>query len=390
MVVRASSEQERNDSLKEEQKRIALIERALSIYTPSGSEQKLAELIFYELESINLNPEFDRVGNVLCSCGEDSSRSILLCGHMDTVPGILPVRREGDIIYGRGACDAKGSLLSLLFAFENLARDPSLKGKVTFAAVVDEENRSLGLKHIIENNIRADFAIFGEPCGLSKVTIGYRGHMPTTIRVRTHEAHGSAPWLAQNSAELAFSLYDRIKGLWPSANNSSTHEISVKNVSVALTEIHGGTVHNVTPLETSITLDIRIPNRITIHEARQSLEVFLEEVRKENPDATFVAEYDEPTEPYRSRLDSELVRSISRAMLKSHGPIRPMFVEKSGTGDMNKYARAFGVDAVTYGPGDTKLSHTPEEAVNISEVFACADIIVRAVLELFQMGNRER
>ena len=128
---------------------------------------------------------------------------------------------------------------------------------MTFAAVTEEERRSLGLKQLINDNVKASYAIFGEPCGLSKVTIGYRGHLPTKITVETEEAHGSAPWLAQNSAELAFSIYERLKRSWEKKKGAK--ENSVDEVSVALTEIHGGSVHNVTPLRTSMSVDIRVP-----------------------------------------------------------------------------------------------------------------------------------
>ena len=55
---------------------------------------------------------------------------------------------------------------------------------------------------------------------------------------------------------------------------------------------------------------------------------------------------------------------------------------------MNTYAIAFGVDAVTYGPGEAKLSHSSEEKVSISEIFACADIVSNATLELFEMNQK--
>ena len=105
------------------QKRAALILDVLNAYSPSGSEQGVAKIIFDELSSTGLKPEYDEAGNVICSTGpsSDEGKSVLLCGHMDTVPGELPVRRDGDLAFGRGACDAKGPLMSLLFAFEDLA-----------------------------------------------------------------------------------------------------------------------------------------------------------------------------------------------------------------------------------------------------------------------------
>ena len=55
---------------------------------------------------------------------------------------------------------------------------------------------------------------------------------------------------------------------------------------------------------------------------------------------------------------------------------------------MNTYALAFGVDAVTYGPGDTKLSHTPAERVDIEEIFACSRILRGATFEYFALDKR--
>ncbi|HZW58063.1 MAG TPA: M20/M25/M40 family metallo-hydrolase [Nitrososphaerales archaeon] len=371
-------------------RRLALIERALSTYSPSGNERPFAQLIFDELSSLSLRPQFDSAGNVLCFSGptEDNERSILLCGHMDTVPGELPFRREGDMVYGRGACDAKGPLLSLLFAFEHIALEGTQR--VIFAAVTEEERTSAGLKQLLKDNVSASCAIFGEPCGLSKVTIGYRGHLPTTISVETKETHGSAPWLVQNSAELAFSIYNALKAMLSGQQqvDSLQRRDSVDSVSVALTEIHGGTAHNVTPLKTEMTLDIRIPQSSTVKKLEDQVLSIIESYRKDYPEANISADFDDPTEPYKARIDSDLVRAISRAMLKANVPIRPTYIEKSGTGDMNSYARHFGVDAITYGPGNTKLSHTADEAVSIKEIFDCSRVLVSTAREYYAMRSK--
>src|SRR5207245_4286884 len=102
------------------ERRIALIEKAISIYSPSGSEQVLASLLYTELKDLGLDPRIDSAGNMICEVGS-GEKSLLFCGHMDTVPGEIEVRRDGNWLYGRGACDAKGPLMSLLFAFEDIA-----------------------------------------------------------------------------------------------------------------------------------------------------------------------------------------------------------------------------------------------------------------------------
>ena len=100
--------------------RTGLVRSAIATYSPSGQESNIARLIHDELASKGFTPRIDSAGNVVCEHGEGDA-SILLCGHMDTVPGELEVKLETGVIFGRGACDAKGALLSLLFAFEDLA-----------------------------------------------------------------------------------------------------------------------------------------------------------------------------------------------------------------------------------------------------------------------------
>ena len=93
------------------------MKKALELYTPSRSEAALANMIkdkcVNELgfEQVNI----DNVGNIIATKGTGEPR-ILLCGHMDTVPGQVPVRIEDGHIYGRGASDAKAPLIAMLLA----------------------------------------------------------------------------------------------------------------------------------------------------------------------------------------------------------------------------------------------------------------------------------
>ncbi len=371
----------------ERERRIALAERAISIYSPSGDEKVFAEFLKSELQDHGLKPKIDSAGNVICEIGSGNI-SLLLCGHMDTVPGKLSVKIKDNFLYGRGACDAKGALLSMLFAFEDIAlefqRDPSKEklGKIIFAGVTEEERESVGLMELIKNGVRADAAIFGEPCGVEKVTIGYRGHVTVNVEIETKEVHGSAPWLSINAAEVAFSLYKRAKEQWPCEKPESTD-----CVSVALTKIHSGDVHNVIPGRAGMTLDIRIPAGIHVGEVMSKIQSLASSFGSK--EVSVSVGFGEPTEPYRTPLNSTLVRAINRSLIKS-GFSRSSFVTKSGTGDMNTYALSFGADAVTYGPGDTKLSHTNEERVDLEEIFACSKILGASAFELFALYERNQ
>ncbi len=372
---------------RERERRLGLLERALSIYSPSGEETELAEFLKTELENRSLKPRIDPVGNLICEIGSGRN-SLLLCGHMDTVPGRLPVKRDGDFLYGRGACDAKGALLSMLFAFEDIAKDfqqdanKNRLGRIIFAGVTEEERESLGLFELIRSNVRADSAIFGEPGGVDKVTIGYRGHVTAYVEIETKEVHGSAPWLTTNAAELAFSIYEKAKEQWPCEKPESTD-----CVSVALTQIHSGNVHNVIPGKAAMTLDIRMPLGFGSVEVMSKIRSLVSSLSSREVSAS--VRFGEPTEAYKTPLNSLLVRAMNRSILRS-GISKSNFVTKSGTGDMNTYALSFGADSLTYGPGDTKLSHTSEERIDIREVFACSEVLRACAFELFALRERNQ
>ncbi len=362
------------------QERIDFAVKAISAYSPSGEESELANLISNRLVSKGFQPKTDAAGNVVCQNGAGSV-SLLLCGHMDTVPGGLPVKQENGMLHGRGACDAKGPLLSLLYAFEDLSASKT-RAKLIFAAVTGEELMSVGLAELIKNGIRSDYAIFGEPGGVARITVGYRGHVTIRLEVLTPEVHASAPKLTTNSAELLFEIYNSIKEELDAVNSDSTSRISA-----SLTEISGGTAHNVIPGRVRATIDVRTPVGFSNSQAVEKINKVISAFQKVNSEAKITVNLTDATEPYRVRLDSPLVRAVSRSILKSGE--KPMLVTKSGTGDMNTYALNYGIDAITYGPGDAKLSHTANEQVSLNEIFACTMIIVNSSEELISILERK-
>ena len=365
----------------QENRRIDFAVKTISTYSPSGSENVLADLIRDELSEQGHQPKIDAAGNVLCEYGVGKT-SLLFCGHMDTVPGELPVKNHNGEVYGRGACDAKGALLSLLFAFEDLANSGT-KAKIIFAAVTGEELMSVGLAELIKNNVRTDYAIFGEPGGVSRITVGYRGHVTIRLEVVTPEVHASAPKLTTNAAELMFDVYNSIKHGLDAVNSDSTDRVSA-----SLTEISGGAAHNVIPGKVRATIDVRVPVGFSNAEALKKINNVVAVCQTSNPDAKISVQLSDATEPYRVKLDSPLVRAFSRSILRTSE--KPSMVTKSGTGDMNTYALAYGIDAVTYGPGDAKLSHTSDEHVSFKEIFACTAVLVNATKELVAMRNKSK
>ena len=172
-----------------------MLEKALRLYTPSLSEKPMAEFLADKCDDLGFEDiQIDEVGNLIAKKGSGYPR-ILLCGHMDTVPGKIKVRKEGDSLYGRGASDAKAPLMAMLFAASSIQNND---GTVIFVGAVDEEGNATGIKNLVKSKLDIDYAVFGEPSGLKQVTIAYKGRIAINLKVNVgNSSHASAPWLSK-------------------------------------------------------------------------------------------------------------------------------------------------------------------------------------------------
>ncbi|MFL6453023.1 MAG: M20/M25/M40 family metallo-hydrolase [Nitrososphaeraceae archaeon] len=363
---------------------VELLKKSLEQYTPSRSEASLANMIkdkcVNELgfEQVNI----DNVGNVIATKGNGEPR-ILLCGHMDTVPGQIPVRIEDGFVYGRGASDAKGPLIAMLLAASEF---PKQRGTIIFAGVVDEEGNATGVKQLVKSGLSADYAIFGEPSGIDNITIAYKGRLEIrlTCDVRT-SAHASAPWLAKNSIEEIYGFWNAVK--------REIDRIQIKNnrtdsISCSLTEISGGSSHNVTPQKCKITIDIRIPTFTRCEEVLSILDkVIFNVASTKGVRATYRIE--DKTEPFEADYASPLVRALSLSILDVRRK-RPILLRKTGTGDMNILGNAFNIPVITFGPGDPHSSHTSNERASIKEYVSSIDVFNRALFHMSRLHQIKR
>jgi LysW-gamma-L-lysine carboxypeptidase len=363
---------------------VELLQKALELYTPSRSEAALANMIKDKctnelgFEQVNI----DSVGNVIASKGSGEPR-ILLCGHMDTVPGQVPVRIEDGHIYGRGASDAKAPLIAMLLAASEF---PKQSGTVIFAGVVDEEGNATGVKQLVKSKLGVDYAIFGEPSGIDNITVAYKGRLAIRLTCDVGDsAHASAPWLAKNSIE---EMYDFWRAIKHEIERVGTAENKAKSISCSLTEINGGSSHNVTPQKCKITIDIRVPTITTCDNVLRTVEGIVTKVAAEKGvKATYRIE--DKTEPFEADHASPLVRALLLSVLDIRKK-RPMLLRKTGTGDMNVLGHNFKIPVVTYGPGDPHASHTADERVNIEEYVASIEVYERALFHMSRLHHLKK
>ncbi len=145
--------------------------------------------------------------NLVATWGEPK---LLFTTHLDTVPPYLPPHREGDRLWGRGTCDAKGILASMAETIRLLLAEG--QRDLAFLGVVGEETDSLGarialdLKQSLPNLLGV---INGEPTG-NVLATGQRGSAHLCLRCQGKAAHSGTP---EEGVNAAFPLFDWIENL---------------------------------------------------------------------------------------------------------------------------------------------------------------------------------
>ena len=360
---------------------VKTLEKALKLYTPSLREKSLADFLADKCDDLGFREiHTDDVGNIIATKGSGSPK-ILLCGHMDTVPGRIRVRKEGDYLFGRGSSDAKGPLLAMLFA---AASAQEKTGTVIFVGAVDEEGNATGIKSLTSDKPDVDYAIFGEPSGTKQITIGYKGRIAINLKINVEDsAHASAPWLAKNAIHESSLFVNEIKNVLESGQENKKKGMML---TATLTEIKGGLSHNVTPKECDSTIDIRIPVDMNCKLVEEKISKTVQEIARKQQVEAFYSIIDE-TEPFEAAHNSPLVRALTLGILDIEKN-RPTLIRKTGTGDMNVIGNKLSIPVVTYGPGDPHAAHTIDEKISIDEYLRGIEVLKRTIQHLKRLHDK--
>jgi LysW-gamma-L-lysine carboxypeptidase len=347
----------------------ALLIKMLETYSPSGGEEKISAILAEEMKRLGFRVTIDEARNVEGRIGSGKPK-ILLCGHMDTVEGFLEVKKRGKVIFGRGAVDAKSPLAALILGAAKHINGGG-KGSLTLLAVTDEEGKSMGMKHYLARSKELyDFAIFGEPSGAYAVTVGYKGRLLFRIKITTSAGHASAPQLFDNAVYIAMGLIEKLRKLeadW-TAEGGDLFDMPT----LAVTKIAGGREDNTVPSQCEVIVDVRVPPSKTILAMKERVYMAISELAKGEARVETVLE--DENWPFVEPPGSELVRAFVDAIKDAKG-VEGRLSRKTGTSDVNDFVRRFGTSAVVYGPGNSRLDHTPLENVSLEEYLDSIGII---------------
>ncbi len=300
-------------------------------------------------------------------------RTLLLCGHLDTV-GVGDVdepfraRREGDRLYGRGTYDMKAGLAAALVACRDFARAND-GGEVVVAAVADEEHASIGIRELLGDDLHADAAIVTEPTELA-VAVAHKGFVWSEIDVVGEAAHGSRPELGRDANLDAGPVLVRL-GRLDRRLRAHRHPL-LGPASIHPTMVHGGVEASTIPARCRITVERRTLPGETVGDAEQELARLLEDCRADDPTLDVSAR----TLVARDPLDTEVTQPIVRILAEAASGVVGSPVEVGGVSYWadSAFIAAAGIPTVVFGPaGDG--AHAAVEWVSIAATTACATIL---------------
>lgn len=358
---------------------IELLEEMLAIPSPSTQERVLGQWLVSRMRGMGFAARRDEAGNVVGFWGS-GPREVMLLGHIDTVPGFIPVRRQGNRLFGRGAVDAKGPMAAAITA---VSRQPIGTGvRFTVIGAVEEEGSSRGARHLV-NRKAPDHLIILEPSGWDAVTLGYKGSLRLRYRLSIPVGHGAGPH--ESAADQAVAFIRQVQDYaanapsLPSPASGGGRESQVgkgrrstfERLDVRVLRFHAD--HDGFRDTASLSIGFRLPPDIDVEGLKQQLEAWSDgaELRFEHADAAV-----------RMPKNTPVVRAFLSGIRKAGGT--PRFKMKTGTSDMNILAPVWGCTALAYGPGDSKLDHTPDEAIDLEEFERGVDVLTHALRQLAQ------
>lgn len=335
----------------------------VSRYSPSGSEKPAVDWLVGRMQALGYTQSYvDGAGNAVgvMGCG---SRQVVLLGHIDTVPGELPVREDKGVLYGRGVVDAKGPLAAFVDAVAALGEIEGWQFVVIGA--VDEERDSCGARFVAAQ-YRPDFAVIGEPNHWQRVALGYKGVAwaeLTFLRAQSHSASRN-----QTACESAFETWSLLQGYACQFNAGKPRAFD--QLLLTLRAIRSDENH--LRQRAILQIDTRLPPAITPEQWYEQLRIFAGDAE--------ITRQSYAVPAWTCEKNTPLVRSFLSA-IRSHGGT-PAFVYKTGTADLNTVAPIWRCPALVYGPGDSALDHTQDECLSLEEYQLSVNILVNALSDL--------
>ena len=349
---------------------LRVVETLVRTPSVSGHESAAAGVFVERATELGMTAWIDEAGNALAQRGDPSpdAREIILLGHIDTVPGDIPVRIEEGVLWGRGSVDAKGPLAAFLVAAAR-AEIPDGVRIIVAGAVGEETARSPGARHLAATR-HPHACIIGEPSGADGVTLGYKGRLLIHAEVVRPCAHTAGPDGSAADALIAW---------WHAEDELLSRELQFAGAP-APTRAFDTIQRTIRTLSTrsdgladtaTMTIGLRLPPGADPHDLERSIRA-----RAESIDGLALRFEGHEHAVLTDRNDPVVLALTDAIRQEGHRP-RPKV--KTGTADWNVVAPIWNCPTAAYGPGDSALDHTPDERLDLAEYAIAIRVLTRAI-----------
>ena len=334
-------------------------------YSPSGNEEGAVRFLLERMQMLGYDRAFrDEAGNAVGVIGS-GEKQIVLLGHIDTVPGEIPVRVEDGILYGRGAVDAKGPLACFTDA---AAKCGAVEGwQLVVIGAVEEERDSKGAYFIV-NQYQPEYAIIGEPNRWDRTALGYKGTAWAEIKIKQGMEHTASGGMT--ACESAVSVWQSIKTFTYEYNADKARVFD--QLQPSLQEMNSD--HSDFEQSATLRVGVRLPPVFSPEEWYAKLEELAVGAK--------VVGLGVPLAAFTCDKNTRLVRAVLAGIRGEGGT--PAFVYKTGTADLNVVAPVWDCPALVYGPGDSALDHTPDERIELGEYEKAVRVLTSALKKLME------
>lgn len=376
----------------------------IAIKSVSSQEGKVVERIKQEMEKIGYDEIIvDGMGNILGRIG-NGKHIIAMDAHIDTVDVGNPENWTVDpfvgamkdgIIYGRGACDMKGAMASLVYGGK-IIKDLGLQDDFTLyivGSVQEEDCDGLCWQYIInELKLKPEVVVIAEPTNLG-VYRGQRGRMEIEVRVKGISCHGSAPERGDNAVYKMAPIVLDIEKL----NERLTGEPFLGKGTVTISEIRSTTPSLCAVADSAtIHLDRRLAATETWESAVKEIQE-LESVKKVNAEVV-VLDYAVPswkglTYPTKKYYPTWLLPEDHQVLKAGVGTYVNLFNEKpvvnrwvfstNGVAIMGMH----GIPCVGFGPGNEIYAHMATEQIPVEHLVKAAAWYAAFPFEYIKLYN---
>ena len=354
-------------------------------------EEEVANLVAKKMREIGFDAvHIDAIHNVTGTLyGDDPEPELIFNGHMDHVPpGDMPEPYSGKIsdgskygvkgrvIEGRGACDMKGAVASMIYGAKAL-KDSGVRLNKTFvmtAVAREEMAKGEGIKRLLEQGgLRGKMAVSGEATRL-QTHVGHRGKLEFTLGIKGRTAHASNPSRGINAI---YKMCDFIGDLREHYKLPSHPMLGDCTFTVIDIVSRPGRLGPITPDWCEIALDRRYLPEETAASVQKEIEALIDDRRKNDPDFKAKVALVKDFPPLYCPVDEPIVRiiqSVRKAVLGAKGELSTWKFGVDGT-----FIQRVGIPCAGFGPGDERFAHTPEDHVPIADLIAFSKVYAEII-----------